>query len=81
LLFLASEDLDKDINIYINSPRRGHCFMSAQEANEYGIISDTIVSSSGQSAANDCRLELAAAGGGKPEPAPEPEREGPKTSP
>ena len=57
-------------------------FMSAQEAKEYGIIDDIIMSSSrdGQSAAKEGRLGLAAAGGGKPEPAPEPEREGPKTS-
>jgi ATP-dependent Clp protease protease subunit len=58
-------------------------FMSAPEAKEYGIIDGIIVSSSrdGQSAAKDGRLEVAAAGGGKPEPPPEPEREGPKTSP
>jgi ATP-dependent Clp protease, protease subunit len=57
-------------------------FMSAQEAKEYGIIDDIIVTSSrdGRSAAKDGRLELAASGGGKPEPRPEPEREGPKTS-
>jgi len=57
-------------------------FMSAQEAKEYGIIDDIIVTSSrdGQSAAKAGRLELASAGGGKPEPRPEPEREGPKTS-
>jgi ATP-dependent Clp protease protease subunit len=58
-------------------------FMSAQEAKEYGIIDDIIVTRSrdGRSAAKDGRLELAAAGGGKPEPRPEPEREGAKTSP
>ncbi len=57
-------------------------FMSAQEAKEYGIIDDIIVTSSrdGRSAAKDGRLELAAADGGKPEPRPEPEREGPKIS-
>jgi ATP-dependent Clp protease, protease subunit len=58
-------------------------FMSAQEAKEYGIIDDIIVTASrdGRSAAKDGRLELVSAGGGKPEPRPEPEREGPKTSP
>ncbi len=58
-------------------------FMSAQEAKEYGIIDDIIVTSSrdGQSAAKDGRLELASAGRGKPEPRPQPEHEGPKTSP
>jgi len=58
-------------------------FMSAQEAKEYGIIDDIIVTTSrdGQPAARDGRLELASAGGGKPEPRPESEREGPKTSP
>jgi ATP-dependent Clp protease protease subunit len=57
-------------------------FMSAQEAKEYGIIDDIIVTASrdGRSAAKDGLLELATAGGGKPEPWPEPEREGPKTS-
>ncbi len=57
-------------------------FMSAQEAKEYGIIDDIIVTMrrDGQSAATEGRLELVAAGGGKPEPRPEPEREGPKTS-
>ena len=57
-------------------------FMSAQEAKEYGIIDEIIVTSSrdGRSAATDGRLDLAAAGAGKPEPRPEPEREGPKTS-
>ena len=57
-------------------------FMSAQEAKEYGIIDDIIVTMrrDGQSAAKEARLELAAAGGGKPEARPEPEREGPKTS-
>ena len=58
-------------------------FMSAPEAKEYGIIDDIIVTASrdSQSAAKDGRLELAAAGGGKPVPPPEPEHEGPKTSP
>ena len=58
-------------------------FMSAQEAKEYGIIDDIIVTASrdGRSAAKDGRLELVSAGGGKPEPRPEPEREGPTTSP
>ena len=57
-------------------------FMSAQEAKEYGIIDDIIVTASrdGRSAAKDGRLELVSAGG-KPEPRPEPEGEGPKTSP
>jgi ATP-dependent Clp protease, protease subunit len=57
-------------------------FMTAQEAKEYGIIDDIIVTSSrdGRSAAKDGRLELAAPGGAKPEPRLEPEREGPKTS-
>jgi ATP-dependent Clp protease protease subunit len=57
-------------------------FMSAQEAKEYGIIDDIIVSTSrdGQAAAKDGRLELATAGSPKVEPRPEPEREGPKTS-
>jgi ATP-dependent Clp protease protease subunit len=57
-------------------------FMSAQEAKEYGIIDDIIVTASrdGRSAAKDGRLELVSAGG-KPEPRPEPEREGPTTSP
>jgi len=57
-------------------------FLSAQEAKEYGIIDDIIVTSSrdGRSAAKDGRLELAAAGGGKPEPRLERERERPKTS-
>ncbi len=57
-------------------------FMSAQEAKEYGIIDDIIVTSSrdGQLAVKDGRLELASAGGGKPEPRPEPEHKGPKTS-
>jgi ATP-dependent Clp protease protease subunit len=57
-------------------------FMSAQEAKEYGIIDDIIVTASrnSQSDAKDGRLELAAAGGRKPEPPPEPEHEGPKTS-
>ncbi len=57
-------------------------FMSAPEAKEYGIIDDIIVSAStaGRPAAKDGRLELVAAGDGKPEPGPEPEREGPKTS-
>jgi len=57
-------------------------FLSAQEAKEYGIIDDIIVTSSrdGRSAAKGGRLELAAAGGGKPEPRLEREREGPKTS-
>ena len=58
-------------------------FMSAQEAKEYGIIDDIIVTTSrhSQSAVKDGRLELGTAGGGKPKPPPEPEREGPKTSP
>ena len=53
-------------------------FMSAQEAKEYGIIDDIIVTASrdGRSAAKDGRLELVSAGG-----RPEPEREGPTTSP
>jgi len=57
-------------------------FMSAQEAKEYGIIDDIIVTASrdGRSAAKDGRLELVSAGG-KPEPRPETEREGPTTSP
>jgi ATP-dependent Clp protease protease subunit len=57
-------------------------FMSAQEAKEYGIIDDIIVTSSrdGRSAAKDGRLELASSGGGQPDPRPEPEREGSKTS-
>ena len=57
-------------------------FMSAEEAKEYGIIDDIIVTSSrdGWSAAKDGRLELVAVGGGKPEPRLEPERGGPKTS-
>ncbi len=79
LLFLASEDPDKDINLYINSPGG----VSAPEAKEYGLIDDIIVATSrhGRSAAKDGRLELAAAGGGKGEPRPEPEGEGPTTSP
>src|SRR2546428_802857 len=58
-------------------------FMSAQEAKEYGIIDDIIVTTArhSQSAVKDGRLELGTAGGGKPKPPPEPEREGPKTSP
>src|ERR1700682_2821296 len=58
-------------------------FLSAQEAKEYGIIDDIIVTSSrdGRSAAKDGRLELAAAGGGKPGPRLEPGRDGPKTPP
>jgi len=57
-------------------------FMSAQEAKEYGIIDDIIVTSSrdGRSAAKDGRLELASSGGGQPDPRLEPEREGSKTS-
>jgi ATP-dependent Clp protease protease subunit len=57
-------------------------FMSAQEAKEYGIVDDIIVTMrrDGRSAAKEGRLELVAAGGVKPEPRPEPEREGPKTS-
>src|SRR5216683_71960 len=108
LLFLASEDPGKDIQIYakeilrmrqtLNEMLARHTgqpiekierdterdfFMSAPEAKEYGIIDDIIVTASrdSQSAAKDGRLELAAAGGGKPVPPPEAEREGPKTSP
>jgi ATP-dependent Clp protease protease subunit len=57
-------------------------FMSAQEAKEYGIIDDIIVTASrdGRSAAKDGRLELASSGGGQPDPPQEPEREGSKTS-
>jgi len=57
-------------------------FMSAQEAKEYGIIDDIIVTISryGRPAAKDGRLELPTADGGKLEPRPEPEREGPKIS-
>src|SRR2546422_6441321 len=56
-------------------------FMSAQEAKEYGIIDDIIVTASrhSQSAAKDGRLELGAAGVGKPKPPLEPELEGPTT--
>jgi ATP-dependent Clp protease protease subunit len=55
-------------------------FMSAQEAKDYGIIDDIIVSTSrdGQAAAKDGRLEVASAA--RVEPRPEPEREGPKIS-
>ena len=58
-------------------------FMSAQEAKEYGIIDDIIVSTAREgdgAIAKDGRLELATAGGPRPEPRSEPEREGPKTS-
>jgi ATP-dependent Clp protease, protease subunit len=57
-------------------------FLSAQEAKEYGIIDDIIVTTSRdrRSAPKHGRLELASAGGGKPEPLPEPEREAAKTS-
>jgi ATP-dependent Clp protease, protease subunit len=57
-------------------------FLSAQEAKEYGIIDDIIVTSSrdGLTAAKDGRLELAAAGAGEPETRSEPERKGPKAS-
>jgi ATP-dependent Clp protease protease subunit len=57
-------------------------FMSAQEAKEYGIIDDIIVTASrdGRSAAKDGRLELASSGGGHADPRQEPEREGSKTS-
>jgi ATP-dependent Clp protease, protease subunit len=57
-------------------------FLSAQEAKEYGIVDDIIMTASrdGRSAAKDGRLELAAPGEAKPEPRLGPEREGPKTS-
>jgi ATP-dependent Clp protease protease subunit len=54
-------------------------FMSAQEAKDYGIIDDIIVTThrDGVPVARDGRLEPATAGG-RPEPRLEPEREGPK---
>jgi ATP-dependent Clp protease protease subunit len=59
-------------------------FMSAQEAKEYGIIDDIIVSTAREAdgqIAKDGRLELTtAAGTVRAEPRPEPEREGPKPS-
>jgi hypothetical protein len=68
LLFLASEDPDKDTNIYINGPR--------------GVVTAGLASyDPGRSAAKDGRLELVWAGGGTLEPRPEPEREGPTSSP
>jgi ATP-dependent Clp protease protease subunit len=59
-------------------------FMSAEEAKQYGIIDDIIVSTGRDadgSVAKDGRLELSSAGVGmRPEPKMDPEREGPKTS-
>jgi ATP-dependent Clp protease protease subunit len=57
-------------------------FMSAQEAKEYGIIDDIIITTGREgdgAIAKDGRLELSTAGR-SPEPRPEPEREGPKPS-
>ncbi len=81
VLTLAQEEVERSHHSSIGS--EPDFFMSAPEAKEYGIIDDIIVTTSrdGRSAAKDGRLELVAAGGGKPEPRPEPEREGPKTSP
>ncbi len=55
-------------------------FMSAQEAKEYGIIDDIIVTTTrdGEGTSREARLEVA--GSARVEPRPEPERETPKTS-
>ena len=85
-LFLASDDPDKDTNIYINSP---WSLVTAGLAIDDTVpyvrprVSDIIVTTSrdGESGASEGSLNLSTAGVGNLEPRPEPEREGPRISP